>query len=297
MPLKYKGIGKGAKDLLSKKYDYDFSLETTNKSKDGLTMTSGFTMESRTDLSGSAKMEYEDPSINVEVNMKVNGKQEDEDTNLKCTFNKLMNGLDVSLSCNVIPELTVEKTYVHDSFAINAKLVGDLNFSKACLNANGAFSANNFTAGLNAAVDLLKQEAKTIDLGLQFQQKPHSLSFIGKKLQTDAKSFLFGYHNSKVPFCCDGGDLAVGAHVLVKEVTKDDSSSFEPTATLGVDWGVSPTTSLKAKVDCCGLFSYAVEHKLSNPAMKVNFAHAWKCEECCVVKTTNWGFGLTLGNY
>lgn len=295
MPLKYKGIGKSAKDLLSKKYDYDFSLETTNKSKDGLTMTSGFTMESRTDLSGSAKMEYEDPSINVEVNMKVNGQKEDEDTNLKCTFNKVMNGLDVSLSCNVIPELTLEKTFVHDSFAMNAKLVGDLNFSKACLDANGAFSANNFTAGLNASVDLLTHTPKTVDVGLQFQQKPHTLSLIGKKLQTDAKQFLLGYHNSKVP-CCDGSDLAVGAHVTVKE--KEDSS-WEPKLSMGADWGISPTTCLKAKIDCCGLFSYAVEHKLSNPAMKVNFAHELNVggEGCCTTTTSNWGFGLTLGNY
>lgn len=291
--VSFKKIGKSAKDLLAKKYDYDFSLETINKSKDGLTMSSGFTMESRTDLSGSAKMEYEDPTFNVEVNMKVNGKKEDEDTMLKCTFNKLMTGLDVSLSCNVIPELTMEKTYVHDSFALNAKLVGDLNFSKACLDANGAFSVNNFTAGVNASVDLLTQKPKTVDVGLQFKQNPYTVSLLMKKLQTDAKQFLFGGHWTPQD------DLSVGAHLLVKEVTKEDASSFETGATLGVDYAVSPTTSLKAKIDCCKTFSYAIEHKLSNPAMKVNFSHALACcgdeGQCCT--TSNWGFGLTLGHY
>jgi len=288
----FKDIGKAPKDLVTKKYDYDFSLETTNKAKGGLTMSNGFTMESRTDLSGSAKMEYEDPTFNVEVNMKLNGKKEDEDTMLKCTFNKLMKGLETSLSCNVLSELTMENTFVHDSFAINAKLVGDLNFSKACLDANGAFTVNNFTAGLNASVDLLTQKIETVDVGLQFKQKPHTASLLMKKLQTDAKQFLFGYHSTP------RDDLAVGGHISVKEVTNEGTSSFAPAATFGVDYAVNPTTTLKAKVDTL-TFSYAVEHKLSNPAVKVNFAHSLSSscgtEACCT--TSNWGFGLMFGHY
>jgi len=288
MPLKYKSIGKSPKDLLSKLYDYDFVLETVNKSKDGFTMSSGLTMENRTNLSGDTTMEYEDDTFNVEVNMNVNGEKEDENTTIKCTANQLTKGLDVSLGFNVCLDMTAELTYVHDSFAVNAKVLADAWRKKTCFSANGAFTLNNFAAGLNASFDLIKQEPDTIDIGLQYQQKPHTASVLLKKLHKNSKQFDLGYHVTPLD------DVAVAALVNVKEVTNGDETNFEPKATLGVDYSVNPTTTLKAKVDTCKNFSYAVEQKLSNPALKMNFAHTMN-GSCFTTK--DWGFGLTFGNY
>lgn len=286
MPLKFKSIGKSAKDLLTKQYDYNFTLETVNKSKEGFTMSSGFTMEDKTTLSGTSKMELEDPAgCDVEFNLKANGENVDEDTMLKCTLHKLTKGLDLSVSVNFLPEVTIEESYNHGPFALNSKFIGDFGFTKACLDLNAAFTHTNFTGGLNTAFDFFNKDEpiKTIDLGLQFQQKPHTVSLLGKKLQAKAKEFALGYHVTPKD------DLAVGAQVSVKTSEETNISGA-----LGVDYSVSPTTSLKAKLDCSKDFSYAIEHKLSSPAVKVNFAQSLN-----ILGTSagNWGFGLTFGDY
>jgi len=288
MPAKYKCIGKKTKDLLSKLYDNDFVLQTVNKSKDGFTMTSGLTMENRSNLSGDTTMEYEDDIFNVEVNMNVNGEKEDENTTIKCTANQLTKGLDVSLGFNVCLDMTAEMTYVHDSFAINAKVLADAWRKKTSVSANGAFTFNNLAAGLNASFDLIKQEPDTIDIGLQYQQKPHTGSVLLKKLHKNSKQFDLGYHVTPKD------DLSVAALVNIKEENAGDESTFVPKATLGVNYSVNPTTTLKAKVDTSKDFSYAIEQKLSNPPVKINFSHSMQ-SPCFTTK--DWGFGLTFGNY
>jgi len=287
MPLKYKDLGKSVKDLLTKRYDYDYTLQTTNKSKDGLTMSSDFTMEERKVLSGSAKMEYEDQAFgDVEVNMKVNGEKEDQDTNLKCTFKKLMKGAEVAVSCNVIPELTVEKTYKKDAIALNSKLTTDFAFNKASFTANGAFTHSNFGVGLSGCVDLISKEPTDVGAALQFKSKPHTVSAVMKKLHAETKEILLGYHNTSVD------DLQVGVHAKIK-TTQPDVSLL---GIFGLAYSVNPTTSLKAKFDTDSTLSYNLEYQLSNPALKVNFAHEIK-DFSGKESASNWGFGLTFGDY
>jgi len=284
MPTKFKDIGKAVKNLLSKTFDYDYTLETTNKSKDGITMTSGFAMEEGNVLSGNAKMEYVDPAFGeVEVNMKVNGKKEDENTSLKCKLNKLSPGLEVTLSCNVIPEVALTADYVKDAVAVTAVLNSDMKFSKSSLSANGSFTSNNFSLGLSGAVDLITQAPTDYDAGLQFKTKPHTISVVTKK---QFSTFLLGYHVAAQD------DLDVGVQVQAKK--KDDT--FVPLGTVGVDYSVNPTTTLKAKLDTDKTLSYSIAHKLSNPPLKVNFAHELK-PFTGDFTATNWGFGLTLGDY
>jgi len=288
---KYKDFHKKVKKLFKDNYAYDFELSTTNKAKDGLTMTSGFSMEKRKDRTGSAQLEYTDESYgNVVVNMKVNGENEDEDTNVKCTLNKLAEGLDVSLSCNVIPELSVEKTFTKDSVVVNSKFTSDTGFSKASWSGNGAFSYNNFGIGLAGAVDLVKKEPTTVDVALQFSQSPHTVSAIMQKLQSNSKKIVLGYHTS----CCKDWQFAIEG--TVAEKTEEKTKTWDKLAICGFNYSVNPTTTLKAKCDTKCKFSYAVEHQLSNPPLKVNFAH--ELQPCGGnFKATNWGFGLTFGDY
>lgn len=294
-PNKYSCLGKSTKCLFSTLYDYNFSLETTNKAKDGLTMTSGFSMEDGKTRTGSAQLQYEDESFgNVVVNMKVNGSNEDEDTNIQCTFNKLAKGLNLALSCNVIPELAIEKTFTKDSVVINSRLTSDTTLSKASWSGNGAFTYNNFALGLHGAVDLVKKEPDTVDLALQFSQCPHTVSAIMKKLQSNEKKFVLGYHTS----CCDDWQLGFEGTVSEKTVEEKNEKvkTWDKLAVFGFNYSVNPTTTLKAKMDTKCKFSYAVEHQLSNPPLKVNFAH--ELQPCGGdFKATNWGFGLTFGDY
>jgi len=288
MVVKFKDCGKKIKDLLGKRFDFDYSLDTKNKSKDGYTMTCGFALEnpkaeSKGELSGFTKMEYEDPSFGeVEVNMKVNGEKEDENTSLSCKLDKLADGLELNIACNVIPEVELTADYNKDSLAAQAKLTSDMKFSNTALSANGAFTYNNFSLGVSGEFDLIGQEPKNYDAALQFTQKPHIVSLATKK---QFSKFLVGYYTTPQD------DLAVGAQV---QITKD--SDAPPVGNFGFDWKINPTMSLKAKVDTLKTFTYSVEHQLSNPALKVCFAHELKpCSES--MAATNWGFGVTLGDY
>jgi len=287
MPAKYKDLGKSVKDLLTKRYEYDYTLKTTNKSKDGLTMSSDFTMEERNVLSGSAKMEYEDQAFgDVEVNMKVHGEKEDQDTNLKCTFKKLAEGAEVAVSCNVIPELTLDATYKKDAFALKCLFNTDFAFSKSSLTANGAFTHSNFGVGLSGSADVISQQLKDVGAALQFKSKPHTVSAVMKKLHADNKEILLGYHNTSVD------DLQLGVHGKIN-TTQPDVSLL---GIFGLAYSVNPTTSLKAKLDTNATLSYNIEYQLSNPALKVNFAHEIK-DFSGKESASNWGFGLTFGDY
>jgi len=290
MPITYKKIGKTVKDLLSKTFDYDYTLDTKNKSKDGITMSSGFAMEGSNVLSGTAKMEYVDPAFgDVEVNMKVNGKKEDENTSLTAKFKKLSPGLEVSLSCNVIPEVSLTADYTKDAVAVQAALKSDMKLEKSKLSANGTFTQKNFGIGLSGVVDLKKQQSGDYqpsydyNLGLQYTTKPHTVSLVTAK---QCRTATLGYHVAVQD------DLDVGVQAWTKNIP--DFSEYG--GTIGLNYKVNPTTSLKAKVDTSQTLSYSITHKLSNPPLKVNFAHALKPFGGDFT-ATNWGFGLTLGDY
>jgi len=53
---------------------------------------------------------------------------------------------------------------------------------------------------------------------------------------------------------------------------------------------------VKGKYDSSGTVSAAIEHRLDNPALKLNFASQWSGKN----KTTTpekFGFGVTFGDY
>lgn len=288
MPQKFCDIAKKIKDLLKKRYDYDYTFNTINKSKDGLVMSSGFAMENSDKLSGSVKMEYKDETFGaVDVNIKVNGEKEDEDTKLACKLDKLADGLEINLECNVIPEVTVSADYEQDAFAVQAEVQTDAKFEKATLSANGAFTYNDLLSiGVSGALDVTKQEPKDYDLALQYKQSPHIISLATQK---KFKQFLLGYHASPQD------DLEVGVQVQVTE-EETETGSYKPVGTLGCDYMINPTTSLRGKLDTEGVLSYAIQYELSNPALKVNFGHEMKPLSGSLA-ATNWGFGLTVGDY
>jgi len=287
MPQKFGDIAKKIKDLFKKRYDYDYTLDIINKSKDGMTMSTGFAMEDQDVLSGCVKMEYEDEKLGkFDVNLKVNGKDEDESTQLCCKLDKLCDGLELNVKCNVIPEVTFTADYEQDAFAAQAELTTDMKFQKnTTLAASGAFTYNDFTIGLSGELDLINQNPKNHDVALQYKQNPHIVSFATKK---KFKQFLVGYHASP------RDDLEAGIQIEVTEEEKDQE--YKPIGNFGLDYMINPTTSLRAKLDTDYTLSYAIQHELSNPALRVNFAHEMKpCSDS--LAATNWGFGLTVGDY
>jgi len=289
MAVNFKDIGKAVKNIFSKGYDYDYNLKTQNKSKDGITMSSGFAMEKGSVLSGTTGLDYVDPTFGeVNVKLKVNGQDEDENTSLSCKLDKVTPGLKLTASCNVIPEVKVTADYVPEGkgVAVQAELTSDMKFSNSSLSANGSFTSNNFSIGLSGGVDLIKQEATSYDAALQFKTSPHTISLVTKK---QFSTFLLGYHTSAVD------DLGLGVQVQVKQ----SEGAYVPVATVGVDYSVNPTTTLKSKAamttsDCT--LSYSITQKLSNPPLEVSFAQELK--PCTGdFAASNWGFGLTLGDY
>jgi len=288
MPVPYGGIhGIGSTiQALINGFHYDYSLQTKNKSKDGLTMSSGFVYEKGETnvICGSSNLEYKDDSFGeVEVNMKVNGKDEEKLTKLSVTFDQLYDGLTLSASCNAKPEVKLLAKYSKDAIAAEAALATDHTFEDAQISANAAYTMKQFTVGLSGKYEANKPDNFDSDAALQFDQSPHIVSIATRN---KFNSLLLGYHVSP------RDDLAVGAQLEVKELmTKPDWVS-----TFGVDFQIDATTSLKAKIDTDKTISFKALYQLSNPPLKLSLCNEMK-PFSGDLSATAWGFGITLGDY
>lgn len=285
MPVNYADIGKTIFDLLNG-FKYNYSLQTTNKSKDGLTMSSGFVYEKGEDnvLCGSGKMEYKDDSFGeVEVNMKVNGEEEESLTKLSAKFDQLHDGLTLSASCNVKPEVKLSAEYSKDAIAAKAALSTDHTFEDAQISANAAYTMKQFSVGLSGKYEINKPDNFDSDAAFQFDQSPHIVSIATKN---KFNSLLVGYHISP------RDDLNIGAQLEVKELMAQP----DWVSTFGVDFQIDPTTSLKAKIDTDKTISLKALYQLSNPPLKFSFCNEMK-PFSGDLSATAWGFGLTLGDY
>lgn len=307
MAQKFDSIGSTINDLFNAGYDYCHKVFVNKNSTNGFTMNSGFTLDSEKKLNGSTNMEYNDSSCgnvefatnskdgdeNADISLKYTLDQardglgvsftvgcEEKDNSVSCKFDKLTDGLQLSLSSNAIPEVKLNAEYVKHGAALEAELKSNRSNDDTALAGKAAYSFQNYTLGFSGNYNLSQQELVNCGLGFQFKQDSHTVSSTFNLLERNGS---IGYHVEMK----DDLALAIRANL-----NGDDSNGI-----FGLNYKVNPTISLKGKCELGtqNKLSYLIEHKLSNPSLKVNFAHELNLEKC--LPTSNWGFGLHFGDY
>jgi len=276
MPAQFADIGKKCKDLLSKKYDYKNEIKTINKAQDGVKVEAGVVYGKG--VSGSMKGNYKTSDYEAEISL--NSCQQADDS-AKVTFSKLVKDLELEVNASSSSTIGLAAKYEADKFA--SKVEFNHSGSATGLQLQAAFGMNDFTAGLEAAVDCTNANfnLKDYNFGAEYSHGAIIAGLKTAKGQKDVTASVFQKLNSNVTW---------GTSVLIHP---DD---FSKTISLGLEYSLSKTSTLKSKGDSAGSIAFALEHKLTNPNMKFNFAAQYDANKAPAA-AEKFGISLVFGDY
>jgi hypothetical protein len=268
MPVVFKDIGKGAKDLLGKKYDFVHEIKTAHKT-DGMTLEAG-TKACSKGMSSSAKFAMKDKSWGeIEKTFKTCGSV---DGKIKLT--QLMPGATVSISGDQNYKFKLEADYKADAFTLQADIDTD---TKAAIQAS-ANVMSGLVAGCKAEVCC--GELKDYNFGLQYgYSKDLTVACVTSK----GRSVVSVSALNKLS-CCS-------SFALTSNYNMAKSSGC---MAAGYEKKIDDSTTVKCKLNSCGVISTALEQKFPDVPVKVNVAAEF---EPLNAVTKNFGMGLVFGDY
>jgi len=296
IPVVYSKFGKQLNDLLKKKYEYDNKFGTRNQVEDW-TYESYVTLSEKSVYGGSLKVKYDNKSFGrVEATLETGGKAE-----IDVKAKKLMDGLTVTASCSNAQGSVVKDTatgkvgaeYRVDHGAASASV--DLNRDTLGLEGAlvvglegfslGGFGRYQMPQGNSTAT---KQEVSAYSLGAQYQ--PNDQITVSGKTE-DFNNRLVGSYLHKLTNRTFGLKTVVGGKLEYNLKSKDDSTLV----TIGCEHEIDATTRFKGMLNSQGLLSAILEHRLSNPSMKIALASQWDGSKR-QTKPDRFGVGITFGD-
>lgn len=282
-PPQFNKLTKAVSDLFKKDFDFGYSAKTTNNASKGLKFeTKG--NNTATGVAGAVKINYDHSDFGkVETQLHTAGK--DSDTNAKVTFNKLADGLEVSLGANAAPDVNLEAVYKQSQFAatLNASTNLDSAKHKAGVFATfGSFSGLTFggevgaNLGKSGSVDLNKY-----NVGALYAFDDTQVGLVTGKQFDSLTTTVF--HKLD-------GDTNLGLRVG----SDIKGSNFASSVEVGLQHKLSAQSTAKVRANINGVVGISFVQKLSAPNAKFSFAH-----ERSVTGASNdkWGLGLHFGDY
>lgn len=274
MPVVFKDFGKGAKDILSKKFDYQNELKTVHKADGNMTLEAGGVSSCKGGFDGSAKFTYKNKDWGeVEKEWKTQGSVND-----KIKLTNLFDGATVTVTGNQNYDFKVETDYKVDAFTlqfdVNSKLKSNIQASADVI--------DGLVAGVKAELDFSNgADLKDWNFGLQYgYSKDLTLACV----TSSGRSKLGISALQKI--CCDS--VAVNLDM--------DTSSFDSSLCVGYEKKVDKTTTLKCKVGTCGALHTALEYKLADPQVKLNLAAQYDATNLGA-GAKKFGLGVVFGDY
>jgi|EP00462_Mataza_sp_D1_P005114 hypothetical protein len=267
-------------DFISKNFTFSHSVKTINKADGNVKIENG--VESTgTALKGWTKANFPAADLGkAEVQVCANGA--DKDTKAKLEFSSCgITGVDLTLSANASPNVTVEAAYAQNNFGLKSEINTDLG-AAASLKQSLWASHSGVKATADLDVCLAAGELKDYNLKVDYKQKDLQASM----KTSNGRNVLTGWVAQN--FCPGFYWGAQVQHNLAKSAT---------VGAVGASFKIDDATVVHKLVNTDGQLQVAVEHRLSNPAVKVNSA----CEfdvlgsNCCAAK--KYGFGITFGDF
>jgi len=282
VPPYFGKIGQSVKDLFKKKYEYDHTVKTINKAKNGWTLESG--AKSADNVKGFIKGKYADPAWGEsEVEVNTCAKSENKAT-LK--LKKLADGVTVTLGSTCkdgSSDLSADIQYEQEYFAEQTVLKTDI-FNKHTLDLSATVGFDGLAVGGQVKLDLSKgADVTDTNVGAQYTNSDFTLSLYTEK----NCDLINGGYFQKI-----NRDTQVGA--LIKYDTTGKSAR---SVTIGTEHQLDFDTTIKASAELpTGVVSTAIEHRLSNPKLQFGVAAQFKALERPLV-ASKFGLSLTFGDF
>jgi len=273
-PCQFKDLGKKAKDLFKKQYDYKNEIKVFSKAS-GVKLESGGTKGK--DLVGYTNAKWKDEYLgDIEVDLKSCGAA-------KAQFKlcKVADGVDVTVCGDAKGDISTEATYKNgDMLSALAKATHNVNKSSTKISASAVVGFEGVSVG--GGVDLDGSGNPTdYNVGAEYATKDLVASLYTTKQGEDITVSFF----QKLSGC-----TSLGASMLV-------TSAGSRTFTFGSDHALDKKTGLKLKADSAGVVGMAVSHVLSDPKMKVGMSAEFDAAGDDALKAQKFGVCLSFGEF
>jgi len=235
-------------------------------------------------FTGQVKAKYKNKDfgeVESEINSHPNKDKATLQAELKAT--KFYDGLTLTLKASDVPAVRAGAEYRQESVATS--LAVDAGKESNAVEGTLAAGFDGFTVGgqgkycsVHGLVDY--------NFGAEYSQSDYYLTL---KTAKKAQELLAGYwHN--LPGSRGKLKTQVGAQVAW--ALEGGSKVF----TVGTEHDIDETTSTKAKIDTDGVLAAVLEHRLTNPVLKLQLSANWRVQDR-VAAPKAFGVGLTFGDY
>lgn len=276
VPPTFGDFGKSVKDLLKKKFDYNYEVATKHKASKGVTVEASGKGAGGS-VTGATKVNYKSKDFgSVEVKLNTTGKEKDQSA--KVTLNQLGDGLEVVLSGDARPAGKAEVTYAQDFFTGN--LTVDSNGSNASFVGSGVIGHD----GLSVGAEVQASSSGSVDdynVGCQYAQPDFTMSL---KTANSSEHITASYFQ-KV-----SGSTQVGTqffHNPEKDVRE---------LTFGLQHTLDADTTVKTKVNSNGVLAAAIEHRL-NQGPLLGVAGSFNLLSKDPLAAQQFGISLKFGDF
>ena len=284
VPPKYVNIAKNSKDLFKKKFDYIHTLKTIHRSPNGVVFESGV------QAAGAPVRGYVKASAASVYGYTVEGEANTDasaDTKATIKSSSLYPGLTVAATATSNKSglnYTGEVEFVHDAFTVTSEVKSDLSKHAAKVSVSAGY--DGIAIGGIVATDLTNgAEVTDYNVGLEYIQPTYVASLYTEQ---QAETATVSYYQRV------SQQHAVAAAVKVN-IAGDKSAAL----TLGTDYVLDATTSVKAKVEVpSALVSVALEHRLKSPSLLLGLAASYNpLTFQKQVKAEQFGVTLQFGDF
>jgi voltage-dependent anion channel protein 2 len=282
VPPLWSKLGNGLKDLLTKKYDYKHSLTTKNNVQSDLTVEStAFLGDHFGDFSGLVKAKYKNKDLGeFEGQVETNGNLQGE---LKAT--KLYDGLTLVVKGTQKPtgKVTAEYKRQNVSTSVSADVSKDF---KTVLEGTLVGGFDGFSVGGQVAYDTAAADVSDYNFGAEYVQGDFVATVkTAEKADKVSTAYLYTLPSSSKKL-----KTQVGAGLTW------DLGKNKRVLTIGSEHDVDENTSGKTKIDSEGNVAGAVEHRLSNPNVKIALSASWNGKQPSTVPD-KFGVAATYGDF
>lgn len=243
--VQFNKLGKKAKDLFKKTYDYKNEIKVNSNAGGVKVETGGYQGKA---LTGYSKVNFTDATLgDVELEAHSSGC-----TKGSLTFKSITDGVDLTLSGSP-NDGSVEALYSKGSLSAQAKVCHGFAKSSTGISASAVYNVDNVALGGTISLDAADPtNPKDFNVGAEYSQKDLTASIVTSNQGNDLTASYF----QKIT-----GDLSLGSSMLVKPDAGTRLFTF------GGVYSLDKVTTIKAKADSNGIVGTSITHTLTKPAM------------------------------
>lgn len=271
--VQFKDLGKKAKDLFKKQYDYKNEVKVVSNASGVKVETGGYQAKG---LAGYTKVNFSDKILGA-VMLEAHSTGV---TKAELKYKGVADGIDLTLAGNASGKLSVDATYNKDSVSASANVAHCLSKGSTKVAVSAVVASDGVSVGGSVNLDAANPTSPTdYNMGAQYSQKDLVAALVTSNQGNDITASYYQTISS---------DLTLGGSMLVKP---DAGSRL---FTFGGAYTLDSATSVKAKADSNGIVGTAITHNLAKPSLAFTVSAQFDALSSDVLAAQKLGVSVTF---